>query len=486
MTLLLLGYNHLNPLLLDKPFFNKPLPSWHQELIVVIAEDTTLTDEEFSKQLAQAFADYLHVPLKIILVPADQVEITLRKHKVHFSATGFRLDQKNDGFLLVPGYLSSVEQIAYNQNKEAPLHLSDLLGKHIAVVAGSNHEKALLELKKELPALKWESRTKSSVEELLKEVSLGKLDYTIANHEQISQMLNYYGNLDVSFDIGKPAKLAWAFPDDADNDLINANEQFFSEITKNGELNKLLDRYYGHNDRLARVDAAEFIEQSRKTLPKFKKLFESAGNSVSEDWRLIAAIAYQESHWNPLATSFTNVRGMMMLTEATADEMKVKNRLDPAESTMAGAKYFKLIKKQLPEKIKEPERTWMALSAYNQGAGHLEDARVLTQQKSGNANSWVDVKKWMPLLNKPVYFENLKHGYARGGEAVIFVENIRAYYDMLTRLTSEPAKIQPYNYQLVSTRTKPAFSLHEPVKERADTGDEMATLSYSLSKQTKN
>jgi membrane-bound lytic murein transglycosylase F len=472
LSLMLFGYTHLN----------KPLASWRdEELIVVIAQDSTLSDEEFSKQLAQQFADHLYVPLKIILVPADQIETTLREHQAHLSVPGFRLDQKNSGLLLGPGYLTVREQVAFNQDQDAPRRLSELVGKRIAVVAGSNHEKALIALRESIPELTWQSRTAQTVEDLLKEVAQGSLDFTIANHEQISQMINYYDNLAVAFDIGKPSKLAWAFPADAENELIAETEQFFAEIQKNGELHKLLDRYYGHNDRLAPLDAAEFIEQTSKTLPKFRALFEKAGRSVNEDWRLIAAIAYQESHWDPLATSITNVRGMMMLTEATADRMNVSNRLDARESIIAGAKYLKLIKDQLPPRVEEPERTWLALSAYNQGQGHLEDARILTQRKGGNADTWVEVKKWLPSLNNPAYFEKLKHGYARGGEAVIFVENIRAYYDMLSRLTGDTGDTPAHDYQLVSTRDKPAFSLHTPNKAKAVRGDELAESSYSLS-----
>src|ERR1035437_6820105 len=135
LSLLLFGYSHLHSHL------NKSLSSWRdEELVVVIAQDSTLADEEFSKQLAQQFADHLYVPLKIILVPADQIETTLRKHQAHFSASGFRLDQKNSGLLLGPGYLTAIEQVAFNQDQDAPRHLSDLAGKRIAVVAGSNHE----------------------------------------------------------------------------------------------------------------------------------------------------------------------------------------------------------------------------------------------------------------------------------------------------------------------------------------------------------
>ncbi|MDD4929446.1 MAG: membrane-bound lytic murein transglycosylase MltF [Gallionella sp.] len=467
--LLLFGYTHLH-----KP---RLLPE-DEQLIVAIAQDSTLSDEEFSKQLAEQFANHLFSPLKIILVPANQIETTLREHKAHFSASGFRLDEKNKALLFGPGYLTVTEQLAFNQEQAAPRLLSDLAGRRIAVVAGSNHEKTLIALRHKIPGLAWESRTTQTVEDLLREVAQGDLDFTLANHEQISQMLNFYKNLAVAFDIGKPSKLAWAFPADADNELIANAEQFFLEIEKNGELHKLLDRYYGHNDRLAPLDSAEFIEQTGKTLPKFRALFEKAGKTINEDWRLIAAIAYQESHWDPLATSFTNVRGMMMLTEATADRMKVGNRLDARESIFAGAKYLELIKKQLPERIKEPERTWMALSAYNQGQGHLDDARILTQRQGDNADAWVDVKKWLPMLSRPAYFQKLKHGYARGGEAVIFVENIRAYYDMLSRMTADVSGTPTHNYRLVSTRDKPAFSLHTP-KLKADSGK--ADSSYSLS-----
>ncbi len=464
LALVVYGYRHFFP----------SLPSWSDdELVVAVAENSTLSDEEFSKQLAQLFADHLYVPLRILLVPADMIESTLRQHKAHFSASGFRLDEKNTALQFGPGYMSSLEQLAFNQDQTPPRKPADLLGKRIAVVAGSNHEKALIALKQQLPELAWESRTAQTVEDLLTEVAQGKLDYTVANHEQISQMLNYYENLAVAFDIGKPSKLAWAFAPDADNALIAEVGQFFAEIQHNGELHKLLDRYYGHNDRLAPLDAAEFIDQTAQTLPKYRPLFEAAGRKVNEDWRLIAAMAYQESQWDPLATSVTNVRGMMMLTEATADRMEVSNRLNAKESIIAGAKYLELIKKQLPQSIAEPDRTWLALSAYNQGQGHLEDARVLTQRKGGNPDSWVDVKKWLPSLNNAAYLKDLKHGYARGGEAVIFVENVRAYYDMLSRLTGDQINTPQHDYQLVSTREKPAFSLHALRKP--------ASSSYSLS-----
>jgi membrane-bound lytic murein transglycosylase F len=143
---------------------------------------------------------------------------------------------------------------------------------------------------------------------------------------------------------------------------------------------------------------------------------------------------------------------MMMLTEETADRMQLSNRLDARENIIAGAKYLSVIKESIPDRIQEPDRTWLALAAYNQGLGHLEDARVLTSRAKQNPDSWADVKKWMAQLNQPEVYDTVKHGYARGGEAVILVENIRNYHDMLKRIEPEETTI---SYKL----TKPLRGL---------------------------
>ena len=140
-----------------------------------------------------------------------------------------------------------------------------------------------------------------------------------------------------------------------------------------------------------------------------------------------------------------------MLTEDTADRMKVKNRLDARESIIGGAKYILLLRDTIPVRIVEPDRTWLALAAYNQGYGHLEDARILTQRLKLNADSWLDVRKAYLKLREPEHYEQLKHGYARGDEAVQFVENIRNYTDILTRLEKPLDLDIRYDLQLDDT-----------------------------------
>ncbi len=424
------------------------LPAWNSgQLTVIVPEASQGAEAEFERELARLFAEQLHASLNAIPLPPDKIRPALANHEAHLAAASLRSEFEVDAPHFGPSYQSVRELVVCKPGSATPNKLADLALRKISVASNSAQEAALRAAQRNIPALRWFPVGKTSTQELLAKVADGALDCVAANELQIAYARNLQPGLSGAFDIGAPSRLAWAFPRDVDPTLFEQVQAFFARIRQDGTLRRLLDRFYGHNERLATMDSATFITRSNTILPDFRHLFEEAATLTGEDWRLLAAIAYQESQWDPLATSFTNVRGMMMLTEDTADQMKVENRLDARASIIAGARYLVMLKEQMPERIPEPDRTWLALAAYNQGFGHMEDARILTVRAGLNPDSWTDVKKWMPLLSEPDYFETVKHGYARGGEAVIMVENIRSYYDMLKRLEPErPANIA---YRLV-------------------------------------
>jgi membrane-bound lytic murein transglycosylase F len=403
---------------------------WREELTVIVSTENNV-DSEFEFQLVNLFAEQMHVKIKLIPLPLNQVMPSIVTNKAHFAASGLR-SNGSESIRFGPSYQTVSEQAVCGG---APLRrMEGLLKKNITVVAGSAQEAALHEAQKKFPALHWHVRPNQSAAQLLKEVAEGKLACTVANEEQLALARNYHPNLDSTLDIATPSMLAWAFAPDVDAELLAEAQKFFALIKQDGRLQRLLDRYYGLNKQLEPDDAAAFITKAQTVLPHIRSLFEEAATLTGMEWQLFAALAYQESHWDPLATSPTNVRGMMMLTEDTADRMGVTNRLNARQSIIGGAKYLLLLKEQLPPHINEPDRTWLALAAYNQGYGHLEDARVLTQQQGHNPDKWADVKKAMPLLTQPLYFEQTKHGYARGGEAVNLVEMVRMHHLMLNSL----------------------------------------------------
>jgi membrane-bound lytic murein transglycosylase F len=157
-----------------------------------------------------------------------------------------------------------------------------------------------------------------------------------------------------------------------------------------------------------------------------------------EDWRLLAAIGYQESKWDPTAVSPTGVKGLMMLTAETAQRLGVKDREDPRQSIFGGARYLQKMRETIPERVPEPDRTWLALAAYNLGYGHLEDGRILTQMHGKDPDSWQDVREHLPLLGQERWYMQVKRGYARGWEAVKFVDNVRGYLDILEWVSPDP------------------------------------------------
>jgi membrane-bound lytic murein transglycosylase F len=225
--------------------------------------------------------------------------------------------------------------------------------------------------------------------------------------------------------------------------IVDAAQPFFERIAKDGTLKRLVDRYYGHAARISPIDSGKLHDLIATQLPALKPHFEEGEAASGIDWRLIAAIAYQESHWDAAAVSPTGVRGIMMLTEETAERLQVKNRLDPRESVVGGARYFALLKESLAPRITEPDRTFLALAAYNLGVGHMEDARVLAQRAGLNPDKWQDVRQVIGKLTDPEAFQTLKHGYARGFEALQFVDNVRNYYDILARMEPRGAPLPP-------------------------------------------
>ena len=257
------------------------------------------------------------------------------------------------------------------------------------------------------------------------------IDYTIADSNEFSLNKRFMLNLKSAFNISRPRQLAWVFPKTEDTSLYKAASEFIKKIKSNGELARLIERNYGHADNLNNVGTVVFRRHADKRLPLYQNMFQRAAAKHKLDWRMVAAMGYQESHWNLDAVSPTGVRGIMMLTKRTAADLGIKDRSDPQSSIDGGTKYFTDTKARLPEDIVEPDRSWMAMAAYNVGFYHLEDARIITEQQGKDPDKWLDVKQALPLLAKRKWYKKTKYGYARGWEPVRYVENIRSYYDLL-------------------------------------------------------
>jgi membrane-bound lytic murein transglycosylase F len=383
--------------------------------------------------LVQLFADELGIKAHFIIPKSfDGLLPTVINGDAHLAAAGLTVTpERQSRIRFGPPYQEITQQVIYRGGNHRPRKIEDLLDKELHVLAGSSHEEELLRLKKTYPVLKWVSHFDLESAELMQMVEDKKIDFTIADSNEFAVTRRFMPHIKVGFDLTKPQSLAWAMAHAEDASLYQAMETFFNRIREDGTLTQLLERHYGHIGRLNFVELRTFVRHLDKRLPKYQAFFKEAAEATDIDWRLLAAIGYQESHWNPKAKSPTGVRGIMMLTLTTAKQMKIKRRLDPKQSIIGGAKYLHFIKKRLPERIPDPDRLWLTLAGYNVGFGHLEDARVLTEQLGGDPDKWVEVKQHLPKLSLKKWYKHLKRGYARGKEPVNYVDNIRAYYELL-------------------------------------------------------
>lgn len=389
----------------------------------------------FEYELAKAYAEYLGVELELIIPDTfEEVFSLVNNREAHIAAAGLSITQaRQEKFRFSPPYAYTTPTLIYRvtRGKPVPKQLQDLDGKEIEVIAGSSHDELIQNLRQTHPYLKAHKHSSSSVTELLEGVYKKEYDYALVDDLVFDAQKSYFPGLKKSLVMGQPEQIAWLLAKQNDQSLHRSLRRFFERMETQELLVTLKQKYFTRQNRLGYVDIETFRKDMDTRFCKLEQYFMMAEQETDIDWRLLASVAYQESHWNPKAVSPTGVRGIMMLTQATAREMGVEDRTDPVQSVMGGAHYLKKVLGKIPDRIQGEDRLWFALASYNVGFGHLEDARVLTQRGGKNPDSWDDVKEFLPLLTQAKYYKTVRNGYARGYEPVLYVSNIRNYYDLL-------------------------------------------------------
>ena len=428
-----------------------PAPEESGELVVVTRNSPTtyyLNDKSeavgFEHDLAAQFAAVQGWKVRFVLADSmGKLFDIMNMGQAHIAAAGLSATEDRRGSRhFGPTYGQVKEWVVCRPARQQPQTVAGLKGLRLEVVAQSSHVESLLLRKRRQPDLAWVEMNVANSEELLERVELGLSDCAIADSDSFEIARNFHPTLVRNFALGSTQPQAWLIGSRMALSFSRRVMRYFEEIQDNGDLARLRDRYYGHVQRLEEADVLGVLEKRGTLLRALAPHFYRAQDATDMDWRLLAAVAYQESQWNEQAVSSTGVRGIMMLTEDTADQLGVKNRLDAQESILGGARYLIALMASLPRQITSPDRIWMALAAYNLGMGHLQDARALAEKMGRNPNAWNDLKEVLPLLSRGKYASGLKNGYARGGEALAFVENVRIYYDILAKY-EKPYQVFP-------------------------------------------
>ena len=379
----------------------------------------------FEYEAMRALARSLDVEVEFRIYSTEQRLVqALADGKGHIAAAGLALDEaRQQRFVAGPSYATVRQLVACNrQLVEKPRKIEDLAGLRFAAAAGSPGAVLLAEAGLE------RGYVSENTEALLARVAASRLDCALTDSRTFQIVNPYYPELMQAFELTGDFPVTWlAAP--GSEDLVAQMRIWHAGMKKSGQFSALERRFFGFLPRFDYVDLRTFQQAVRERLPLYEKQIRRAARENNLPWQLLAAVAYQESHWDPEARSPTGVRGFMMLTSQTARQLGVEDRLDAAASIAAGARYLADLKERIAEDVAEPDRTWLTLAAYNLGLGHVYDARQLAERLGRDKNSWADMRRTLPLLADPGH--NLRHGTARGGQAVHFVQQVRTYLHIL-------------------------------------------------------
>jgi len=392
----------------------------------------------FEYDLLQAYSNHLNVELNITTVHTVKEALSMTKNKnidiisASLAKTSLREKIYNFG----PSYFEVQEQLVCNRGMlnsgKFPRDIENLSGLKIMIGEDTSYVETIEALKEDGYDINITLTSEFSTEELLEKVSKHEIDCTIAASNIYSLNIRYFPEIAMAFSISPREQLAWILPKEA-KELKADMYAWLNDFNQQGKMAQLKDHYYSYVLLFDYYNTKMFYRRIQSRLPKYKKMFQEAATRFGIPWTLLASISYQESHWNPKAKSFTGVRGLMMLTRHTAKLLHIKNRLDPKQSIVGGTRHIKQMLKFVPKSVKGENRLKFALAAYNLGLGHIRDAQALAKEIGLDENEWSDLKIVLPLLSQKKYYRSLQYGFARGSEAVKYVESIYNYKSILEK-----------------------------------------------------
>lgn len=380
--------------------------------------------------LIESFARHYGLPFRFkVLESEEAVKKALAAGQGHVAAARLRTPLRKSGFLSGPAYEESYLSL-YCQKKARILHIRDLAQKRVQILEKDNYQGFSQRLQQLSPQVRLAILSGKRSKDLFKNLTAQKTDCVIAETVSGDFFSRSLIKVEKVSALSETFSISWSLAPHQQN-LLRLMQAWFQKASRDDEIMRVSDRYKIYLDQLNGKDIAKFIRMINTTLPQYQIAFKKAGQEHRLPWQLIASVAYQESHWNPEARSFTGVRGLMQLTTETALFLGVDDRMDPLQSIAGGSKYLRLLYNRTPKNLNHRDRLALALAAYNVGSAHLKDAQRLAEKMGKNPHSWRQLREILPLLADPSYASELQYGPARGHETVQFVERVKSFYSLM-------------------------------------------------------
>jgi membrane-bound lytic murein transglycosylase F len=381
--------------------------------------------------LIQNFANHYRLKVKFVVLKDESAVLkALSKGQGDVAAARIRTPENRSGFLTGPAYEDTTLSLYCQRNAQIS-NIQDLRGKSVALLKKDNYKGFSQRLTQLTPTTKIELLENARTQDLLSQLNDRKFDCVISENVSGDFYVRFHKNIEKITALTDSYSLSWLLSPDS-QDLARLMQAWYQAASREDSVMRIMDRYKTALNQLDKADISRFFRNIEDILPTYRQAFKDAGHEHGLPWQLIASVAYQESHWNPDARSFTGVRGLMQLTTDTADHVGIDDRTDPLQSIWGGSKYLKYLLDKMPRSLNSKDRMALALAAYNVGYAHLRDAQKLAESMGRDPYSWRHMKEILPLLADPDYTEKLEYGYARGYETVEFVERVKSFYSLMS------------------------------------------------------
>lgn len=389
----------------------------------------------FQYELAQQFAQSLGLKMEVkVARNVADMERKLINGEGDLIAYNLPITKEGKNRVTYCGNEIITHQVIVQQTGRQTRPLKDvteLIGKEVYVKPGKYYER-LVNLNQELGGgilIKKVTSDSIGVEDLIAQVSEGKIQYTVADNDIARLNATYFPNLNIHLSISFDQRSSWAVRRDCPLLAQAANEWQKNNATSPA-YTASMKRYFETSKSLPHSPILSLREGK---ISHYDELFKKYAKKINWDWRLLASLAYKESNFDTTAVSWAGAKGLMQLMPSTAHAMGMPpgKEQNAEESIKAAVKYLGITTKSFMQ-IPEPERIHFVLASYNSGIGHVLDAMALAEKYGKKKYVWKDnVEKYILLKSQEEYFTDsvCKYGYFRGTETYTFVRDIMGRYE---------------------------------------------------------
>ncbi|MFZ2905906.1 MAG: transporter substrate-binding domain-containing protein [Cyclobacteriaceae bacterium] len=310
---------------------------------------------------------------------------------------------------------------------------ADLIGKEVHVIKSSSFSERLKNLSEEVGGdiIIREDSADAESESLIKQVVQGEIDFTVADHPIAVVNAAYYPNIDVGTILSLPQQIAWGARKNSPQ-LLGAINNWLAKIKKEPTFMVIYNRYFkSPRTSLLRIKS-DYSSIGGDKISPYDDLIKKGSEKLGWDWRLLAAVIYQESKFKNKDESWAGARGLMQLMPETARQFGATNPDDPKQSIRAGVNYLKYLDAYWAKTVQnQDERLKFVLASYNAGLSHVVDARELTGKYQKNPTVWEDVEFFLQQKSNPEYYRDpvVVAGYCKCEEPVNYVKDVLERYE---------------------------------------------------------